>query len=69
LAGCFNKELNPDCPQKIQAGNANKVIKKVQLLISPKEFSLFLQKKTSRIYIIVMKEFFVVPEEQMRRKS
>jgi hypothetical protein len=33
LAGCFNLELNPDCPIQIQAGNAEKVKKKAELLI------------------------------------
>ncbi len=34
LAGCFNRELNPDCPNEIQAGMAPKVAKKAELLIS-----------------------------------
>lgn len=33
LAGCFNLELNPDCPIQIQVGNAGKVQKKAELLI------------------------------------
>ena len=34
LAGCFNEELNPDCPNEIQAGNKPQVKKKAELLIS-----------------------------------
>ena len=34
LAGCFNRELNPDCPNEIQAGMPPKVAKKAELLIS-----------------------------------
>lgn len=34
LAGCFNLELNPDCPNQVQAGNAGKVTTKAELLIS-----------------------------------
>ncbi|MFP6847554.1 MAG: hypothetical protein VCA57_02545 [Pseudomonas sp.] len=37
LAGCFNKELNPNCPLQIQAGSASKVIRKAELIISQPE--------------------------------
>jgi hypothetical protein len=32
LAGCFNRELNPDAPTEIQAGNLPKVARKARLL-------------------------------------
>ncbi|MHB8092704.1 MAG: hypothetical protein ACYDH8_14075 [Syntrophales bacterium] len=32
LAGCFNRELNPDAPAEIQAGNLPKVARKAKLL-------------------------------------
>lgn len=34
LAGCFNRELNPDCPKEILAGKAGKVVEKAELLMS-----------------------------------
>lgn len=34
LAGCFNKELNPDCPTQIQAGSKPQVVSKAELLLS-----------------------------------
>jgi len=37
LAGCFNREFNPDCPNEIQAGKPKKVAKKAVLLISQPE--------------------------------
>jgi hypothetical protein len=45
LAGCFNQELNPDCPVQIQAGNAGKVISKAELVISQpeNEFPVFIK--------------------------
>lgn len=32
LAGCFNRELNPDAPTEIQAGNLPQVVRKAKLL-------------------------------------
>lgn len=45
LAGCFNQELNPDCPLQIQAGSAGKVISKAELIISQpeNEFPVFIK--------------------------
>jgi hypothetical protein len=37
LAGCFNVELNPDCPNEIQAGNKPQVKRKAELLLSLSE--------------------------------
>lgn len=53
LAGCFNKELNPDCPVQIQAGNAGKVTIKAALVISQpeNEFPVFIKpNKKSKVY-------------------
>lgn len=49
LAGCFNRELNPDCPYEIQAGKAPKVTWKAKLLISQPEtvFPVFVKEKIS----------------------
>lgn len=37
LAGCFNRQSNPDCPTQIQAGSLPKVIEKAKLLKSQPE--------------------------------
>lgn len=49
LAGCFNRELNPNCPQEIQAGNAGIVSKKAALLLSQPEttFPVFIKETTN----------------------
>lgn len=53
LAGCFNLELNPDCPSQIQAGNAYTVRRKAELLIKQPEniFPVFIKKtKKDSVY-------------------
>lgn len=53
LAGCFNRELNPDCPSQVQAGNAGKVTTKAELLISQPDnvFPVFIKpNESSRLY-------------------
>ena len=53
LAGCFNRELNPNCPYEIQAGSKNKVAQKAALLISLPhiEFPVFIKEtKSSKYY-------------------
>ena len=49
LAGCFNRELNPNCPHEIQAGNAGKVANKAALLISQPDttFPVFIKETTN----------------------
>lgn len=37
LAGCFNEELNPDCPNEVQAGNKPQVKTKAELLLSQQD--------------------------------
>ena len=37
LAGCFNEELNPECPNEIQAGNKPQVKIKAELLLTQQE--------------------------------
>lgn len=37
LAGCFNEELNPDCPNEVQAGNKPQVKLKAELLLAQPE--------------------------------
>lgn len=37
LAGCFNQELNPDCPNEVQAGNKPQVRAKAELLLSQQD--------------------------------
>ncbi|MBD1582741.1 DUF6697 family protein [Pseudoalteromonas sp. S16_S37] len=53
LAGCFNLELNPDCPVQIQAGKSGKVKKKAELVMSQmeNEFPVFAKEgKKSKYY-------------------
>jgi len=47
LAGCFSRELNPDAPNEIQAGNAHRVSAKAYLLSQQPEtiFPVFLKEK------------------------
>ncbi|KVX00452.1 hypothetical protein [Shewanella frigidimarina] len=37
LAGCFNGELNPECPNEVQAGNKPQVKLKAELLLTQQE--------------------------------
>lgn len=53
LAGCFNLELNPDCPAQIQAGKPPKVSSKAELLISQPDnvFPVFVKPSSaSKLY-------------------
>lgn len=53
LAGCFNKELNPDCPNEIQVGVKQRVRQKALLLIEQPEtiFPVFIKEsKRSKFY-------------------
>ncbi|WP_155242713.1 hypothetical protein [Pectobacterium atrosepticum] len=47
LAGCFNQEHNPDCPNIVLAGNAPKVERKAKLLVSQPNtiFPVFTKKR------------------------
>lgn len=49
LAGCFNYELNPNCPNEVQAGNKPQVKAKAELLLSQKDnvFPVFTKPKQS----------------------
>ena len=41
LAGCFSKDLNPDCPKEVQAGKAGKVVGKAELLLTQRNRTVF----------------------------
>ncbi|MBP2699583.1 hypothetical protein E5N05_16730 [Photobacterium sp. CAIM 1938] len=45
LAGCFNQELNPDCPYEVQAGSKPQVKAKAELLLSQSDnvFPVFIK--------------------------
>lgn len=47
LPGCFNKELNPDCPEEIQIGYPDKVMSKAFLLMDQPEtrFPVFVKNR------------------------
>ncbi|MCL2895337.1 hypothetical protein [Brenneria tiliae] len=56
LAGCFNKELNPDCPHEVQAGKGVRVTEKAKLLISQPDtvFPVFVKdRRNNRKYKFV----------------
>jgi hypothetical protein len=37
LAGCFNEELNPECPNEVQAGSSPRVKAKAELLLEQQD--------------------------------
>ena len=53
LAGCFNEEQDPDCPNQVQVGSSDDVMEHAELLISQPEtvFPVFTkQSKNSKHY-------------------
>jgi hypothetical protein len=59
LAGCFNRELNPDCPTQIQAGSLPKVIEKAKLLKSQPQtiFPVFTKETENDKYYTYVGQF------------